>query len=155
MCEPETRPAVPRAARVGAGVLRRVAGLVPVLALLAIVAIALVPAERAEAQSVPNVWWDTLTNTAIEPSELTQSLRFQVNQNLAAPLTVSYTIGGTATCGTDYTIAGADCAQGTGTFTIPGGTARFTNVHFPVTILGDAVPDTGETVILSINDGAG
>ncbi|WP_420611312.1 Calx-beta domain-containing protein [Candidatus Poriferisodalis sp.] len=121
--------------------------------MLLVAVVAVTPAGRAEAQSVPNVWWGVLADVVLESSEVPGS-NLQVNQNLTAPLTVSYTIGGTATCGTDYTIAGADCGQGTGTFTIPAGTARFTNVEFPIAALGDAVPDSGETIILAINDGA-
>ncbi|WP_420618368.1 Calx-beta domain-containing protein [Candidatus Poriferisocius sp.] len=134
---------------------RAVGRRVAAVAVLLVAVVAVTPAERAEAQSVPNIWWGITGDLAAEPSEVT-TLYFQVNQNLAAALTVSYTLGGTATCGTDYTIAGADCAQMTGTFTMPAGTARFSaNPIFPVTILGDAVSDTGETIILSINDGTG
>ncbi len=127
--------------------------------LVAIVGMALMasvtPTERASAQSVPNVWWNALTALGPEPSDLSQQLQLQVNQNLTAALTVSYTIGGTATPGVDYTIdAGSpDYAARTGTFTIPAGTARFTSVFFPVTILEDAVSDSGETIILAITDG--
>ena len=126
------------------------------LAVTAITAVALTPTERAEAQSVPNVWWNALTALGPEPSDLSQQLQLQVSQNLTAALTVSYTIGGTATPGVDYTIdAGSpDYAARTGTFTIPAGTARFTSVFFPVTILEDAVSDSGETIILAITDGA-
>ena len=117
---------------------------------------AVTPTERAEAQSVPNVWWNALTALGPEPSDLSQQLQLQFDQNLTAALTVSYTIGGTATPGVDYTIdAGSpDYAARTGTFTIPAGTARFTSVFFPVTILEDAVSDNGETIILAITDGA-
>ena len=127
-----------------------------VLALLVVTVIASTPTERAEAQSVPNVWWNALNALGPEPSDLSQQLQLQVNQNLTAALTVSYTLGGTATPGVDYTIdAGSpDYAARTGTFTIPAGTARFTSVFFPVTILEDAVSDSGETIILAITDGA-
>ena len=124
------------------------------VAVLLVAFVAVTPVERAEAQSVPKIWWGILRDVAAESAEVS-TFYTQVSQNVAAALTVGYTIGGTATCGTDYTIAGADCAQGTGTFTIPAGTARFTNISFPITTLGDAVPDNGETVILSINAGAG
>ncbi len=130
------------------------------LVLLAIVAVALTPTERASAQSVPNVFWQGLVITLLEPGTLVESRRevinFQVSQNLSAPLTVNYTIGGTATPGVDYTIdAGSpDYAARTGTFTIPSGTPRFTNVILPVTILEDAVTDHGETIILAFTAGA-
>ena len=66
---------------------------------------------------------------------------------------VSYTISGTATCGTDYTISGADCATNTGSFTLPAGTGEQITV-FTVSALADNVPDGGETIILTLVDGA-
>ncbi len=122
------------------------------LALLAIVAVA-TPTERAEAQSVPNLLWSNTSFEVSEPST-SSSLEIQTSQPLTNAVTFSYTLGGTATCGTDYTIAGADCAQGTGTFTIPMGTPRFTGVVIPITALEDTVSDNGETIILTITDGA-
>ncbi len=130
------------------------------LVLLAIVAVALTPTERAEAQSVPNVFWNSVAITLFEPGTLVESrrevVRLQVSQNLSAPLTVSYTMGGTATPGVDYTIdAGSPAyAARTGTFTIPSGTPRFTNVAIPITVLEDAVTDHGETIILAFTAGA-
>ena len=125
--------------------------------LVAIVGMALMaaaPTERAEAQSVPNVWWDTTSANAVESDVALPQL--QVSQNLTAALTVSYTIGGTATPGVDYTIdAGSpDYAARTGTLTIPAGTQRFTSVLIPITVLDDTVSDHGETIILTIIDGA-
>ncbi len=138
---------------VGRGREARLGGRLAAVVVLLVAVVAVTPAERAEAQSVPNVWWSVLVDVVLESSQVPGS-GLQVNQDLTAPLTVSYTIGGTATCGTDYTIVGADCGQGTGTFTIPAGTARFASVEFPIAALGDAVSDTGETIILAINDGA-
>ena len=82
----------------------------------------------------------------------------QVTKVPATDLTVNYTIGGTATAGTDYTItAGSpNYSAGTGTFTIPSGTAAWTN-HIPLRITGiaDSIQDTGETVVITIVAGTG
>ncbi len=65
------------------------------------------------------------------------------------PLMIHYTLGGTATCGTDYTIAGADCATGTGTLAVPAGTMAFDFIEFPLTILTDSVADNAETITVA------
>ncbi len=54
----------------------------------------------------------------------------------------------------DYKIAGANYSNGTGTLTLPSGTQRFTPVSFLIEIINDSVPDNGETIILTIADGA-
>ena len=80
----------------------------------------------------------------------------QSDQALNSDLTVSYTLTGTATAGTDYTISsGADYSTGTGTFTLPSGTAARTNVAvITLTIAVDSVTDSGETITFTIADGA-
>ena len=73
----------------------------------------------------------------------------------ASALTINYTISGTATCGTDYTIAGADCAAMTGSFTIPAGAMVSLEGLAPITITltDDDFDDDGETIILTIPTG--
>jgi gliding motility-associated-like protein len=58
-------------------------------------------------------------------------------------ITVNYTIGGTATSGSDYTAI-------TGTITIPAGD---NSVTVPVTVANDQVIEVTETVILTLNGG--
>ncbi|MCY3650552.1 MAG: putative Ig domain-containing protein, partial [Acidimicrobiaceae bacterium] len=70
-------------------------------------------------------------------------------------LEVNYSLSGTATCGTDYTITGADCDGGGGVFTIPADTAAFTSVLFPITLIDDNVNDNGETIIVTLKAGTG
>ena len=82
------------------------------------------------------------------------NLALQVNQPRATPLTVSYTLGGTATPGQDYRIAGANATTRTGTFTIPAGTPAFTTVEFPMEIMGDSVLDNGETIVVTLTAGS-
>ena len=77
------------------------------------------------------------------------------NRTLAADLTLHYTLGGTATGGVDYTIAGADYESGTGTFTLPAGTKRWTLVPFPITFVDDSVADNGETIEVTLQPGPG
>ena len=71
---------------------------------------------------------------------------------------MNYTIGGTATAGTDYTITGGspNYSAGTGTFTIPSGTSSFTHYQpFTLTGIADNTPDSGETVVITIVAGTG
>ena len=88
----------------------------------------------------------------------TENFNMQVTRVPATDLTVNYTIGGTATAGTDYTITGGspNYSAGTGTFTIPSGTLAWTN-HVPITLTGiaDNTPDAGETVVITIVAGTG
>ncbi len=122
------------------------------LAWLAVAAVALTPTERASAQSVPNLFFSVDSNLVLESAGI--DLLLFVTQATTADVHVSYTIGGTATCGTDYTIPGADCNAGTGTFIIPRGTPSFDSVAIPFSAPEDEVSDSGETVILTITDGA-
>jgi hypothetical protein len=68
--------------------------------------------------------------------------RFRVTRSIvnASALTVSYTLGGTATNGTDYAKLG-------GTVTIPGGA---TYVDFNVQVIDDTKPEPTETVIATL-----
>ncbi len=79
------------------------------------------------------------------------------NNAVSADLAVSYTLGGTATPGTDYTISsGADYGARTGAFTIPSGTAAGIFVDaFRITAISDALQDSSETIVVTIVDGAG
>ena len=129
----------------------------PLLALALLViavsaAVALTPTERAEAQSVPSVYWPSGTYQVLESED--GIFGYQASRISSAGIDVRYTIGGTATCGTDYTIPGANCNARTGTFTIPALTPAFTTFFLPITALEDEVSDSGETVILTITDGA-
>ena len=82
----------------------------------------------------------------------------QLTKVPATDLTVNYTIGGTATAGTDYTISGGspNYSARTGTFTIPSGTPAWTNyVPFTITGTADNTPDAGETIVFTIVAGTG
>ena len=82
----------------------------------------------------------------------------QVTQAPTTDLTVSYTLGGTATAGTDYTIAGGspNYSAGTGTFTILSGTTAWTNHSvFKLTGIADSIQDIGETIVITIAAGNG
>ena len=66
----------------------------------------------------------------------------QVNVNPASPssLTVTYSLGGTATQNTDYTI------QGSGSITV---TANATSANLSIAITNDPVDESDETVIMT------
>ena len=96
-------------------------------------------------------------NKAEDNSAGDLSLVVATNAAVSADLAVSYTLGGTATPGTDYTISsGADYGARTGTFTIPSGTSAGIFVDaFRITAISDALKDSGETIVVTITDGAG
>ncbi len=129
------------------------------LALLAIVAIALVPTEQAAAQTPPKVFFSNIGLSAVVDTVEgpgTDTLYISTSATISQNLTVNITLGGTATCGTDYTIASANCAQNTGTFTIPGGTAGFTETPvLDVTFPSDAAAEGKETLVVTIVGGTG
>ena len=68
----------------------------------------------------------------------------RLNKAPTSDLTVSYTVGGTATAGADFTITNS------GTVTVPAGAKTAT---IPVTIVDDGVDDGGETVVLTLAAG--
>ncbi len=113
--------------------------------------------EDALAQTqIPNVFWDEgADGQAPGFEDNTGYYEIQVSRPLTAALDVNYSIGGTATCGTDYTIAGANCGTSTGVFTFPSGTAAFTRVDFPVVFLADTQDDNAETILITITSGSG
>ncbi len=95
---------------------------------------------RVSAESVP------------ENGALTEAT-IRTNRDLSSALIVSYGLSGSATCGTDYTLAGADCAAATGTLTLPAGTEAFTEIELPVRLMADSVDDNGETIIVTLTAG--
>ncbi len=77
----------------------------------------------------------------------------RVNLSSAAPsggLTLSYTLSGNATRGTDYTISGV--TSNTGTLAVAG---NANSANIPVAILDDSTQESAETVILTLTDGEG
>ena len=61
-------------------------------------------------------------------------------------ITLAYTVGGTATPGSDFTIASS------GTVTVPKGA---TTANIPVTVINDSVHEDSETVVLKLTGGPG
>ena len=93
------------------------------------------PRYRSRAENVGTVNWEIFSS-----------------RDLVSALTVTYRLSGTATCGTDYTITGADCTAGTGAFTFPANTTARTPVLFPITVIDDDISDNGETIIVTLTD---
>ncbi len=110
----------------------------------------------------PNLFWGIGLQQSGNPhrvllnwSEDVGTFQVVLQPTRAVPqaLSVTVTVTGTATHGTDYTFgSGVTYANGTATFTIPAGTPRFGKVFFPVSIVNDSVSDTGETIVLTIDD---
>ncbi|MYK07299.1 MAG: hypothetical protein F4040_06285, partial [Synechococcus sp. SB0670_bin_20] len=103
----------------------------------------------------PTVFWEFRGGGIAENSGTYTREAIQANRDLGSALTVNYSLSGTATCGTDYMITGADCTTGTGAFTLPANTTAFTGVPFPVTITPDDISDNGETIIVTLTAGNG
>ncbi len=102
------------------------------------------------AQAQTTVFWNGGDETV--PEGNTQTVGFQPTQNIATATSLSMTVTGTATHGTDYTFGtGVTFANGTATVTIPAGTQRFSTVTFDIMALADNASDTGDTLILTID----
>ena len=102
-------------------------------------------------------WWGNAIRPEWSPDDDNSRhgfLALQVTRELGSALTFSYTLGGTATCGVDYDIDGADCDTGGGAFTLPAGTEAIDElVVFPIAVRDDTVADNGETVVVTVVDG--
>ena len=111
---------------------------------------------EAEAQTTPNVWW-TVSGDPVDEGERV-AWGIQANQATTSNLSVSVTLGGTATPGVDYTISGdavnVDYTARTLTITIPSGKVAFSSTVMDITVREDTVRDNGETITLTITDGA-
>src|SRR5678816_2144728 len=102
---------------------------------------------------------DTDVSVAVSPLAVNEDgatnlvYTFTRNGVTSTPLTVNFTIGGTATFNTDYTQTGA------ATFVPPNGTVTFGAGNTTATVTVDPTADTGvepnETVILTLAAGTG
>ena len=93
----------------------------------------------------PRVSFATASQSVAEGSG-TRDVVVNLRPAPTSDLTVSYTVGGTATAGADFTITNS------GTVTVPAGA---TTATIPVTIVDDGVDDGGETVVLTLSGGGG
>ncbi len=75
----------------------------------------------------------------------THNVTLYLSTRPPSPVTVGYTVGGTATAGSDFTAL-------SGTVTVPAGERTAT---VPVTIPDDGVDDAGETMVLTLAEGEG
>ena len=100
--------------------------------------------------TLPNAFWRFSTRSFIEGTN--GSIAVRVTQNISRATDMTFTVGGTATHGTDYTFGtGVSYENGFATFTIPAGTQRNTSVPFLIKFVDDNVSDNGETVRLTID----
>ncbi|MCY3948609.1 MAG: LysM peptidoglycan-binding domain-containing protein [Acidimicrobiaceae bacterium] len=68
----------------------------------------------------------------------------------ASAITVSYTLSGTATRGSDYTISGVTSSQGSLRVA-----ANQASATIPVSVVDDQIMDSGETVVVTLTSGQG
>ena len=99
--------------------------------------------------STPVADFAAATSTVGEASGLT-NVRLNLNPAPTGTITVNYTLSGSATRGTDYTISGGSGASRT--VSVPSGS---TFVHIPVVITNDSTQESNETIILTLNTGTG
>jgi hypothetical protein len=101
---------------------------------------------------------DTTVSVAVSPGSVTEdgatNLVYTFTRNdSSGPLTVNFSIGGTATFNTDYTQTGA------ATFTPPTGTVTFADGSLTATVTvdptADATVEPDETVVLTVTAGTG
>lgn len=88
-------------------------------------------------------------STVAEESGTSLIYTFTRLGDLSGPLTVGFTLGGTATLGTDYTISGAGPFEGLTSSVILGG--DISSVQIIVTPIGDFQFEFDETVIVTID----
>ena len=93
----------------------------------------------------PRVSFASASQRVIEESG-TRDVEVRLNKAPTSDLTLAYTVGGTATAGSDFTIASS------GTVTVPAGA---TTATIPVTIVGDSAPESSETVVLKLVGNSG
>jgi hypothetical protein len=100
---------------------------------------------------------DSAVSIGLAPSSVTvegsASLAFKFTRtgNLSAPITVSFTLGGTARIGVDYSVSGAATANASGgTVEFPAGVAQVT---VNVTPLDDVLVELNETVTMLLSPG--
>ncbi|MCY4174037.1 MAG: leucine-rich repeat domain-containing protein, partial [Cyanobacteria bacterium MAG CAR3_bin_5] len=79
---------------------------------------------------------------SVEEDVGTHNVGVTLNPAPAANTTFTYTVNGTATAGSDFTIANS------GVVTVPAGA---TTATIPVTIIDDSIEDSGETVVLTLS----
>ncbi len=90
---------------------------------------------------------DSATTLTTQGTESSSSLRFIISRKTAtaSALVVNYTMGGTATAGTDYT-------GSTGTATIP---ADAKSVYVTLTPVNDTIPEGVESIVMTLTSAAG
>ena len=74
----------------------------------------------------------------------THDVEVRLDKAPPSDTTFAYTVTGTATAGSDFTIANS------GTLSVP---AHATTATIPVTLIDDSVPESNETVVLTLVDG--
>ena len=101
----------------------------------------------------PEVSFATGVSSAAEGAGA-RDVTIDISPAPASDISIGYTVGGTATRGSDgdFTIAGFAGDGNAGTVTV---TAGSTSADIPVRILDDAVAESAETVILTLAGGTG
>ena len=127
------------------GVHRPSRAVVPALVCLALLAGVATPAS-AQTQTLPTVSFGSWVGYAMGETSKTVEPVVRLSEAPATDITFAYWVGGTATSGSDFTVANSR------TVTAPKGA---TKVTIPVTIIDDGVHESRETIILTLAPGEG
>ena len=98
---------------------------------------------------VPSAQFGAASSSADEDGG-THDITVNLSPAPASAITLSYSLSGTAALGTDYSIIGASGTSGTVSVN-PGATS----VAIRVTLIDDAIMDSGETVVVQLGGGTG
>ncbi|WP_419839940.1 Calx-beta domain-containing protein [Candidatus Poriferisodalis sp.] len=98
---------------------------------------------------VPSAQFGAASSSADEDGG-THDITVSLSPAPASAITLGYSLSGTATLGTDYSIIGASGSSGTVSVN-PGATS----VAIRVTLIDDSVMDSGETVVVQLAGGTG
>ncbi|MCY3772057.1 MAG: hypothetical protein OXG98_08560 [Gemmatimonadetes bacterium] len=99
----------------------------------------------ADNDAAPAAEFGAATAQADEDAGTVQ-VRIALGRPSASALALTYTVGGSATAGSDFTIANS------GSLTVP---ALATSADIPVTLIDDADEEPAETVVLTLTGGTG
>ena len=99
--------------------------------------------DGSSTNSTPTVSFASASQSAGEGSG-THDVGVRLGKAPATDITLAYTVGGTATSGSDYTAL-------SGTVTVP---KDATTATIPVTLIDDSVPESSETIVLTLAAGS-
>ena len=93
----------------------------------------------------PTASFNTSSATIMEGPNKSQSVRINLSPAPSSSITLSYSVGGSATAGSDYNTLSGEKTVAAGS----------TSTTITIYIIDDTIEDTGETLILTLSSGTG